>query len=55
MPHQVMPPAMNNKSPLVEVQFLAYAVVMATAAFTLMIGSAIWQRIAGKPPEKSSI
>jgi hypothetical protein len=41
---------MNNKTWLVEVEFLACVVAVATIAFTLMVGNAIWKRMAGKSP-----
>jgi uncharacterized membrane protein len=40
--------AMNNKTWLMEVEFLAYAVAVATIALTLMVGNAIWKRMAGE-------
>jgi hypothetical protein len=42
--------AMNNKTWLVEVEFLACVVAVATIAFTLMVGNAIWKRMAGESP-----
>jgi Flp pilus assembly pilin Flp len=39
---------MNNKPSLVEVGFLACVVAVATIAFTLMVGNAIWKRMAGE-------
>ena len=39
--------AMNNKARLIEVRFLAGAVAMATVAFTIMVGNALWMRVAG--------
>ena len=39
--------AMNNKTSLIEVGFLACVVAAATIAFTLMVGNAIWKRMAG--------
>ncbi|MGD0351550.1 MAG: hypothetical protein ABSB84_14740 [Verrucomicrobiota bacterium] len=41
---------MNNKTWLVEVEFLACVVAVATIAFTLMVGNALWKRMAGKSP-----
>jgi hypothetical protein len=38
---------MDNKKWLFEVEFLACAVAMATVAFTLMVGNALWKRMAG--------
>jgi hypothetical protein len=45
---QVILPAMNNKTWLVEVEFLACVVAVVTIAFTLMVGNAIWKRMAGE-------
>jgi hypothetical protein len=42
--------AMNNKAWLVEVEFMACLVVVATIAFTLMVGNAVWKRMAGESP-----
>lgn len=42
--------AMNDKTRLVEVEFPAYAVAVATIAFTLMVGTAIWKSLAGRYP-----
>jgi hypothetical protein len=42
--------AMNDKTRLVEVEFPAYAVVVVTIAFTLMVGTAIWKSLAGRSP-----
>ncbi len=39
---------MNNKTWLVEVEFLACVVAVATIAFTSMVGNAIWKRMAGE-------
>ena len=41
-------PGMNNQTWLVEVAFLACVVAVATIAFTLMVGNAIWKRMAGE-------
>ena len=38
--------AMNNKTWLMDVEFMAYAVAAATIAFTLMVGNALWKRMA---------
>jgi hypothetical protein len=37
---------MNNKTWLYEVEFMAYALAAATIAFTLMVGNALWNRMA---------
>lgn len=39
--------AMDSKTWLVGVAFPACAVAMATIAFTLMVGNALWKRMAG--------
>ena len=39
---------MNNKTWPVEVEFLVCIVAVVTIAFTLMIGNAIWKRMAGE-------
>ena len=39
---------MDNKTWLVEVEILACVVALATLAFTLMVGNAIWKRMAGE-------
>ncbi len=39
---------MNNKTWLVEAEFLVCVVAVATIAFTLMVGNAIWKRMAGE-------
>jgi hypothetical protein len=44
---QAILPAMDNKTWLVEVEILACVVALATLAFTLMVGNAIWKRMAG--------
>jgi hypothetical protein len=41
---------MNNRTWLVEVEFLARVVAVATIAFSLMVGNAVWKRMAGKSP-----
>lgn len=41
---------MNNKTSLVEVGFLACVAAVATIAFTLMVGNAMWKRMAGRFP-----
>jgi hypothetical protein len=41
---------MHNKTWLVEVEFLAYAVAVGAIALTLMVGNAIWKRMAGGTP-----
>jgi hypothetical protein len=41
---------MSNKTWLVEVEFPAYAVAVATIALTLTVGNAIWKRMAGGTP-----
>jgi hypothetical protein len=41
---------MNNQTWLVEVAFLACVAAVATIAFTLMVGNAIWKRMAGESP-----
>jgi hypothetical protein len=41
---------MNNRIWLVEVEFLACAVAMASIAFTLMVGNALWNRMTGEFP-----
>jgi hypothetical protein len=42
--------AVNNKTWLVEMEFAACVLVVATIAFTLMVGNAIWTRMAGESP-----
>jgi hypothetical protein len=39
---------MNNKTWLMEMEFLACAAVIATIALTLMVGNAIWKSMAGE-------
>jgi uncharacterized membrane protein len=41
---------MNNKTWLVEMEFLACVVAVATIALTLMVGNAVWKCLAGKSP-----
>jgi hypothetical protein len=45
---QVILLAVNNKTSLGEVGFRACVVVMATIAFSLMVGNAIWKSMTGK-------
>jgi hypothetical protein len=45
---QAILPAMDNKTRLVEVEILACVVVLATLAFTLMVGHALWKRMVGE-------
>jgi len=44
--------AMNNKTWLMEMEFLACAAVIATIALTLMVGNAIWKSMAGESAQQ---
>jgi hypothetical protein len=46
---------MSNKTWLVEMEFLACVVAMVTVAFTLMVGNAIWKRMAGESARPAGI
>jgi len=39
--------AMDYKTRFLEVEFMACAAAAATIAFTLMVGNALWKRMAG--------